>query len=94
MEKTITLTINDVDFDFTMTPQQHTAFVNESLPHNRVNPAYNLLMRVVDPEKKEALKEILQPLPAISLGVVEKLMEEYMPDITITVGKSKGPLNK
>lgn len=94
MEKTITLNVNGTDFDFHMTSQQHTAFVNETLPHNRVNPAFNLLMRVVDDEQKEDLKEILKPLPAISLGVVEKLMEEYMPDIRITVGKSKGPQSK
>ncbi|MDM7114387.1 putative phage tail assembly chaperone, partial [Klebsiella pneumoniae] len=44
----------------------------------------NFLMRIVTPETKEALETILA-LPGAALQVVGKVLEEYTPELEITV---------
>ncbi|MBI9080270.1 MAG: putative phage tail assembly chaperone [Pseudodesulfovibrio sp.] len=93
MEKTIVLTINGTDITFNMTAKDHTAYVNEVMPSNKVAPAHNLLMRTVSSDSKDALKELLK-LPGMAINVTAKLMEEFTPDIVITVGKSSKSPNE
>ncbi len=90
MEKTIVLTLNDEDITFHMTGDHHAAYLNEFMPNNKVAPAHNLLMRAVDPADKDTLKKFLE-LKTIAMPLVEALVSEFTPDITIMVGKSKKP---
>ncbi|SOB60532.1 Phage protein [Pseudodesulfovibrio profundus] len=88
MKKTITLDINDKPITFHIEPDDYNRFLNEMQPNNKVSPAHNFLMRTVDEGCKEELKELLL-IPGAPLTIVGDLVEEYTPDLRITVGKSK-----
>ena len=83
MEKGITVTVNETELHFTVTLADYN---NELTPNNKVAPARNFLMRTVDAQCKEALREMVD-LPGVGVQVAAALIEEYMPDVNITVGK-------
>ncbi|WP_419787314.1 putative phage tail assembly chaperone [Pseudodesulfovibrio sp.] len=87
MDKTIVLTIKDKDITFTVGVDEYNRFVNEMQPKNKVAPAHNFLMRTVDDASKDDLRALLA-LPGASLDIVGSLVEEYVPDLNIMVGKS------
>ena len=86
MEKQISLTVNDTPLHFTVTLADYNKYVNELTPINKVAPARNFLMRTVDADSKEGLREVVD-LPGVGVQLAMALLEEYMPDVTITVGK-------
>jgi len=86
MEKTITLTINGTDITFKVGVDDYNKFVNEMQPTNKVSPAHNFLMRTVDDAGKDDLKELLKQ-PGAAVNIVGTLVEEYVPDLQIMVGK-------
>lgn len=86
MDKTITLTVNGKDLTFNVEEADYTKFINEMQPNNKVAPAHNFLMRAVDEASKDDLKDLLK-LPGASVNIVGSLVEEYVPDLQITVGK-------
>lgn len=86
MEKKITLTVNDADYHFTVTLDAYNKYTNDVTPFSKVAPARNFLMRTVDAESKDALREIVD-LPGVALQIVGAILDEYMPDVNITVGK-------
>lgn len=86
MEKKITLTVNDADLNFTVGLADYNKYINELTPLSKVAPARNFLMRCVDADSKEALRDIVD-LPGVGVLIASALLDEYMPDVTITVGK-------
>ncbi|WP_302413380.1 putative phage tail assembly chaperone [uncultured Desulfovibrio sp.] len=86
MEKGITVTVNETELHFTVTLADYNKYLNELTPNNKVAPARNFLMRTVDAQCKEALREMVD-LPGVGVQVAAALIEEYMPDVNITVGK-------
>ena len=78
MEKKISLTVNDKPLNFTVTLASYNKYM--------VAPARNFLMRSVDEDSKDALREIVD-LPGFGVQLVGALLEEYMPDVNIIVGK-------
>lgn len=86
MEKKISLTVNDKPLDFTVTLADYNKYINELTHINKVTPARNFLMRTVDADSKDALREMVD-LPGVGLQIVSTLLEEYMPDVNIIVGK-------
>lgn len=86
MEKKITLTVNDKPLNFTVTLADYNKYVNELTPINKVAPARNFLMRTVDAESKDTLREIVD-LPGVGVQLAMAMLDEYMPDVNITVGK-------
>ena len=86
MEKKIILTVNEKPLNFTVTLADYNKYINELTHINKVAPARNFLMRAVDADSKDTLREMVD-LPGVGLQIVSTLLEEYMPDVNITVGK-------
>lgn len=86
MEKKISLTVNDKPLNFTVTLASYNKYINDLTHINKVAPARNFLMRSVDEDSKDSLREIVD-LPGVGVQIVSALLEEYMPDVNIVVGK-------
>ncbi len=86
MEKKISLTVNDNELHFNVSLADYNKYINELTPSNKVAPARNFLMRCVDVESREALRDLVDQ-PGVGLQIASALMEEYMPEVNITVGK-------
>lgn len=85
----INLNIGGKSIDFIVTPEDQSKMINETTPNNKVTPAHNFLIRTVVPECKENLIPFLK-IPASTLEICGAVTQEFMPDLKITVGESKG----
>ncbi|WP_027188854.1 putative phage tail assembly chaperone [Desulfovibrio cuneatus] len=86
MEKRISLTANGTTVHFNVNAAAYDKFIDEMEPSKKVGPAKNLLMRTVAAESKEALKTLLET-PGMALNLVGALVENYAPDINVTLGE-------
>lgn len=86
MEKNITLTVNGQALHFEVNSAKHKKYINEVMPNNKVGPAENFLRRCIVNEDKEALNTILG-LPGATMQLLSTIMDEFMPDMEIEVGK-------
>lgn len=86
-EQKIVLDVNDVELKFNVNVAAYNKYQNSTTMVNKIQPATNFLMSVVDDSDKKALKELLQQ-PAAALHVVGAIVEEYQPEFNITVKKS------
>lgn len=84
MAKSIVLTIAGTDISFSPDMATYSKYINEMSMSNKVAPAHNFLIRIVEADSKEALLKIMEQ-PGATLQVVAKLLEEYTPDLEITV---------
>lgn len=84
--RTITLTIADNDFDFTLGAPEVTKYFNAMTQTNKVAPAHNLLSTTVKADQREALKPYLGN-PVTTIQIAGALLEEFSPDVEITVKK-------
>lgn len=83
-EKTIELAIAGVDVSFVPNVTAYNKYINEIAISNKIAPAHNFLKRTVTPETKEALDKLLE-LPGAALQITAKVLEEYTPELEITV---------
>lgn len=90
--RTITLTIGEQDFNFSLGAPEVTKYFNAMSPTNKVSPAFNLLTTSVAQEERAALKELLAN-PLMTMQVAGALLEEYSPDIEVTVKKPSATPN-
>lgn len=84
--RTIELSIGEADFAFTLTAQDVTKYFNAMTPSNKVSPAHNLLTGTVQAEQKAALRLLLGN-PVLTMELAGTLIEEYAPDVEVTVKK-------
>lgn len=82
----ITVNVKGIPFEFEVSVQVYNKYINEMQPNNKVSPASNFLMRSIKAEQKEELREILE-LPGAPLQIAAAVIEEYAPDLEISVGK-------
>ena len=82
----ITLEIGDQEFTFALTPQDVTKYFNAVTQTNKVSPANNLLVTTVKQEERASLKAQLGN-PVLVMQLAGALLEEYGPDVEITVKK-------
>ncbi|NNA92868.1 putative phage tail assembly chaperone [Pseudomonas gessardii] len=82
----ITLEIGDKEFTFALTPQDITKYFNSTNQNNKVSPANNLLVTTVKQEERASLKAMLGN-PVLVMELAGTLLEEYGPDVEITVKK-------
>ncbi|WP_035075179.1 putative phage tail assembly chaperone [Maridesulfovibrio zosterae] len=82
----INVKVQDKKFDFDVELTVYNQYINEMMPNNKVTPAHNFLMRSIIPEHKDELAEMLK-IPSASLQIAAAVVEEYTPDLEITVGK-------
>jgi hypothetical protein len=83
-EKLIEMKIAGKDVSFSPNVTAYNKYINEITMGNKVSPAHNFLVRIVTPETKEALTELLERAGA-ALQIVGKVLDEYTPELEITV---------
>ena len=82
--KIITLTIAGKDYRFTPDVQTYNKYINEMTMSNKIAPAHNFLSRTVMLDDKDDLLELLKR-PGAVLQIVGRLLDEYTPELEITV---------
>lgn len=82
----ITLQIGETDFTFAVTPADVTKYFNTVTQNNKVAPSHNLLTTTVKQEQLATLRPMLAN-PVLAMKVAGALLEEYAPDIEVTVKK-------
>ncbi|MDY0832747.1 MULTISPECIES: putative phage tail assembly chaperone [unclassified Pseudomonas] len=85
-KREITLEVGDKEFTFELTPQDVTKYFNAVTQANKVAPANNLLVTTVKQEERATLKPMLGN-PVFVMQLAGALLEEYSPDVEITVKK-------
>lgn len=86
-EQKIELDVNGDELKFNVNVAAYNKFQNASTLVNKIQPATNFLMNVVDDSDKKKLKEILQQ-PGAAMYIVSAVVDEYQPEFNITVKKS------
>jgi hypothetical protein len=82
----ITLEVGDKEFTFTLTPADVSKYFNNLNANNKVAPANNLLTQTVKQEELASLRPLLKN-PVSVMQLAGALLEEYSPDLAITVKK-------
>ena len=85
-KREITLEVGDKEFTFELTPQDVTKYFNAVTQANKVAPANNLLVTTVKQEERASLKPMLGN-PVLVMQLAGALLEEYSPDVEVTVKK-------
>jgi len=88
MNQLIVLEINDKELTFDVSLEAYNKYMNEMQPTNKVAPSHTFVMRTVTEESKDDVRNLLKK-PGAPLQLAGKLVEEFTPDLTIVVGKSK-----
>lgn len=88
----ITLELADKEFTFTLTPQDVTKYFNGLTANNKVAPSHNLLTTTVQQAQLASLRPLLAN-PMMTMKVAGALLEEYAPDVEVTVKKPSPALN-
>lgn len=83
-KKTITLTINEKDISFEPNITAYNGMINDMSLDNKVAPITTYLKRIVTPESKDFLDELLA-IPSAAMQIVEQVNKEYAPKLEISV---------
>lgn len=84
MEQKINLVVCGKEIVFAPNQIAYNKFINEMAMDNKVAPAHNYLTRIVEPESKDALAELLKR-PGAALQLAGKVNEIYAPELEIEV---------
>ena len=84
--RTITLTIAGKDFDFILGAPEVTKYFNAMTQTNKIAPAHYLLSTSVKADQRDDLKLYLVN-PVTVIQIAGALLEEFSPDVEITVKK-------
>lgn len=84
MSKKITLTVAGTDISFEPTMTAYNSFINDMMPNDKVAPAHNYLKKIVCPESKEVLDDLLKR-PSAALQLAGAINKEFAPELDITV---------
>ncbi len=88
----ITLDLAGQEFTFNLTPQDVTKYFNAVTQNNKVAPSNNLLTTTVQQDQLATLRPLLAN-PMLTMKVAGALLEEYAPDVEVTVKKPSPALN-
>ncbi|WP_105574370.1 putative phage tail assembly chaperone [Cronobacter sakazakii] len=84
MEQKINLAVCGKEIVFAPNQTAYNKFINEMAMDNKVAPAHNYLNRIVEPESKDTLAELLKR-PGAALQLAGKVNEIYAPELEIEV---------
>ncbi|XPV75191.1 MAG: putative phage tail assembly chaperone [Desulfovibrio sp.] len=84
----IILTVEDKELKFDPSTDGYNQYCNELMPHNKVAPNHNFLMRSVHKDSKKDLKALLE-LPGVAMQLGDALSQTFAPALQVTVGKPK-----
>ena len=85
--KPVEVTIADTDFKFTPTVQDANNYTNDMMPNNKVAPAYAYLTRTVEAKQKEALTELLDTVPGLTIELYATVSNASKGGIEISLKK-------
>lgn len=88
----IVLQLGTQEFTFCLDAKDVTKYFNAVTPNNKVAPSHNLLTTTVEPDQLAALRPLLGN-PVLTMQVAGALLEEYAPDVEVTVKKPSPALN-
>jgi len=83
----IELDVNDVELVFNVNVTAYNKYQNSLSLVNKVQPATNFLMAVVDDTSKADLKKMIKQ-PGAAIHIASAIVDEYQPEFNITVKKS------
>ena len=81
----IKLSINGTDVTFKPNKLAYNSYINDITMTDKIAPATNFLRRIVLPEDKEKLNEILDNYAGAALQIVEKIIKQFAPDLEIEI---------
>lgn len=88
-----TVTIGDNDIDFKHETESFNQYLNEMTQNDKINPAFNFLMRTVVDEHKDSLKKIILKGTlvngSLALTIAGVLAEQYNEGVTVSLKKRK-----
>lgn len=84
MEQKITLVVSGKEIVFVPNQTAYNKFINEMAMDNKVAPAHNYLTRIVEPESKDVLIDVLKR-PGAALQLTGKVNDIYAPELEIEV---------
>lgn len=91
---TTTVAIGDKDIDFNVGVDEFNQYLNEQMPNDKVNPAFNFLMRTVTDDHKEDLKRLVMKDGKVNgmaaLQIAGVLAEQFSGGLNISLKKPKG----
>ncbi|WP_458118793.1 putative phage tail assembly chaperone [Mannheimia haemolytica] len=84
LENTAEVEVNGVSFTFHRDSAAYDAFVNDLKDDNKITPAKDYLLAIIDPTQRAELLEIIN-LPNLALMLAAKVNEVFLPKFNITV---------
>ncbi|EQM70950.1 putative phage tail assembly chaperone [Pseudomonas tohonis] len=88
----ITLEMGDAEFTFHLDGALVTKYFNGLTATNKVAPSHNLLVTAVDQKQLATLRPLLAN-PMTTMKLAGALLEEYAPDVEVTVKKPSPELS-
>ena len=85
-KQVVKLNINGQEIVFNVDDAAHEKLIDEMQPNKKVVPMHNFLVRVVQPESKDALTPLLKK-PGAVMEIAAKLLEEFSPELSIKLGE-------
>lgn len=80
----VTLAVNGVDFTFRLDTTAYEAFCNDVESNNKVTPAKDYLLAIIEPSQRDQLVEALH-IPNFAFAVMEKVNAQLFPKLEITL---------
>lgn len=88
-DKTLTLTVSGTDFTFNVSRKAYNDYQNSLFnSKNKVGGANNFLVDVVEQSQRQELVEFIAHTPGCELELVGAIVENYAPDLELSVKKS------
>lgn len=88
-----TVTIGEKDIVFEVGVDEFNQYLNEQMPNDKVNPAFNFLMRSVTPDHKDDLKSLVMKDGKVNgiaaLQIAGVLAEQFSGGLNISLKKPK-----
>lgn len=83
--KTISMTVDGVALTFEPNKTAFNGLMNEVTATNKMAPMVTYLGRIVSPEYKDALTQLLDEYPGVELQIAEKVNSIYSPVVEIEI---------
>lgn len=88
-KQTIELAVAGIDVVFKVDIIKYNAFLNSGAGKNKVQAVNNFLISCCEENQKEFLREQFGNEPGTPTALLEVILEEYAPDVSVIVKKSK-----
>lgn len=81
----ITLTVRGIELSFSPNRTAFNSLINEMTMTNKIAPNITYLGRIVLPEHKDALNQLIDEIPGVELQIVERVNSVYSPQVDIEI---------